>query len=138
MSDSVVLKAKPRHTLQVKVSLNKLIEFICKEVREKLAMDIELVRKDVNTILYVMEVLDEALTNKDVVEPKVAKKIDKNEILTFVIKRLFENITDEEISIIGDMVHFITDNKLIKSKTWVQSAGRFLSKSANFFLKNSL
>ena len=42
------------------------------------------------------------------------KKICKNELLTVVLKQLFQNISDEELSDFDSKIEFILNNNIIK------------------------
>jgi hypothetical protein len=127
------LQTKPKNTLFLKSSLSNLINVIVQKFNDEFKnVDIDSIKKDSNTILYLMEVIDECLITPSIINNKVASKVDKNDLLMNVFKRLFPNITESELADIQETVQFILDNKLIKSSTtWnkVKSVFSFFFKS---------
>ena len=112
------LRAKPKHTLKLKISLSNLIKELTNKIKSDFCeIDLELVKKDINLLVYLISLIDEALATKEIIDRKVSSKLDKNELLTIVLKNLFPGITDDELADLNSAVQFILDNKLNKKKS---------------------
>jgi hypothetical protein len=112
-----LLTTKPKNSLKVKVSLNSVVSIIIEKIKsEVIDLDIDLIKKDVQILVYIMELVDEAIDNQEIIDKSTKKKIDKNQLLTVIIKRLFPNITDEELSNFDPIIEFLLNNNLIEKE----------------------
>lgn len=110
-----MLKTKPKNSLKLKVSLSSVVSLIVDKIKFDVKdLDIDIIKKDIEILVYIMELVDEALSNKDIIDQSTSKKIDKTELLTIILKKLFPSISDEELSNFDPMIEFILNNRLIK------------------------
>lgn len=126
-----MLKTKPKHSLKLKVSLSSVVSIIVEKIKTEIKeLDIDTIRKDIETLVYIMELIDEALANKDIIDNKTSKRVDKTELLTIILKKIFPDINDEILSSFDPMVEFIINNNLIKKQSVITST---LSNCSKFF-----
>jgi hypothetical protein len=126
-----MLKTKPKNSLKLKVSLSSVVSIIVEKIKTEIKeLDIDTIRKDIETLVYIMELIDEALANKDIIDNKTSKRVDKTELLTIILKKLFPDINDEILSSFDPMVEFILNNNLIKKQSVITST---LSSCSKFF-----
>ena len=126
-----MLKTKPKHSLKLKVSLSSVVSIIVEKIKTEIKeLDIDTIRKDIETLVYIMELIDEALANKDIIDNKTSKRVDKTELLTIILKKIFPDINDEILSSFDPMVEFIINNNLIKKQSVITST---LSSCSKFF-----
>ena len=129
-----MLKTKPKHSLKLKVSLSSVVSIIVEKIKTEIKeLDIDTIRKDIETLVYIMELIDEALANKDIIDNKTSKRVDKTELLTIILKKIFPDINDEILSSFDPMVEFIINNNLIKKQSVITST---LSSCSKFFFLN--
>ena len=129
-----MLKTKPKNSLKLKVSLSSVVSIIVEKIKTEIKeLDIDTIRKDIETLVYIMELIDEALANKDIIDNKTSKRVDKTELLTIILKKLFPDINDEILSSFDPMVEFILNNNLIKKQSVITST---LSSCSKFFFLN--
>lgn len=126
-----MLKTKPKNSLKLKVSLSSVVSIIVEKIKTEIKeLDIDTIRKDIETLVYIMELIDEALANKDIIDNKTSKRVDKTELLTIILKKIFPDINDEILSSFDPMVEFILNNNLIKKQSVITST---LSSCSKFF-----
>ena len=124
-----MLKTKPKHSLKLKVSLSSVVSIIVEKIKTEIKeLDIDTIRKDIETLVYIMELIDEALANKDIIDNKTSKRVDKTELLTIILKKIFPDINDEILSSFDPMVEFIINNNLIKKQSVITSTVSSCSK----------
>lgn len=127
-----MLKTKPKNSLKLKVSLSSVVSLIVDKIKFDVKdLDIDIIKKDIEILVYIMELVDEALSNKDIIDQSTSKKIDKTELLTIILKKLFPSISDEELSNFDPMIEFILNNRLIKKPDIIIAT--FLKCSKFFF-----
>jgi hypothetical protein len=126
-------KPKPRNSLLVKKMFADLIAVIVEEVKDEFKnLSIEDVKQDMNFILFVMEKIDNKSENKNIVNPKIKDKIDKNALVVEIVKQLLPKVVQSELDAINYAMDFILSNKVIKKKSqFFESAIKFLGLSSD-------
>ena len=128
-----MLTTLPKNSLKVKISLSSVVTKITDKIKSEIKdINLDEVKKDIEIIVYIMKLIDEALSNNEIVDKNVSKKICKNELLTVVLKQLFQNISDEELSDFDSKIEFILNNNIIKKKSIILKQ---LKSVSNFFFK---
>ena len=127
-----MLTTLPKNSLKVKISLSSVVTKITDKIKSEIKdINLDEVKKDIEIIVYIMELIDEALSNNEIVDKNVSKKICKNELLTVVLKQLFQNISDEELSDFDSKIEFILNNNIIKKSIILKQ----LKSVSNLFFK---
>ena len=110
-------KVTPRNNLVIMSEYSKLVAMLSEKVRDEFKnLDLQDVKKDViNLILFICD-LAECAHQEQVVNKKVLKKLNKNELVIDVVKCLFPSLSDVEIIQFQNMLQFAIDSKLIKKK----------------------
>lgn len=110
-------KVTPRNNLVIMSEYSKLVAMLSEKVREEFKnLDLQDVKKDaINLILFIAD-LAQCAYQEQVVNKKVSKKLNKNELVIDVVKCLFPSLTESEIIQFQNMLQFAIDSKLIKKK----------------------
>lgn len=100
---------KPHFALTLKQEQKNLIDFIMDEMK---GLDVANLKLDVDFMKYLAEVIENQVTRK--ASDSSETKPSKMDILVEIVKRLFPQITDVEVSACKGIVEFLLSNKLIK------------------------
>jgi hypothetical protein len=114
MSTTSKSKTKLTSGLQVKKTSGDIVDTIVKDLQETFKnVDFDDIKRDQGMIFYVMQEIENCIgANKELTADQKAK-IDKNSLLIQIIKKLFPNITPQELDTIEYAISFIADSKLL-------------------------
>lgn len=110
-------KVIPKNNLAITAEYSKIVALLCERIRKDFEnLDLNDVKKDsINLIIFIADLVELSIDEK-LLSKKVAKKINKNELVLDVVKCLFPNLSEHEIVQFQNMLQFAIDSKLIKKK----------------------
>lgn len=70
-----MLTTLPKNSLKVKISLSSVVTKITDKIKSEIKdINLDEVKKDIEIIVYIMKLIDEALSNNEIVDKNVSKK----------------------------------------------------------------
>lgn len=124
MASNIKLKTKlvkPNFSISLKQEQKSLIDYVMDDLK---GVDIQTLKLDADFIKYICEIIENQVNTKKADKDAKPNKLD---IFVEIIKKLFPNISESDVTTCKNLVEFLLKNKLIKKTK--------LSKIFSFYLK---
>lgn len=111
------LSVVPKHNLSIVSSYSNLLSLLVQKIKEEFKnVDLEVVRKDsINLIIFICDLINVAVQEK-LIDKKIYKKIDHNQLVMDILKVLYPSLQDDELTRLKSVLEFCIDAKLINKK----------------------
>lgn len=107
MDLSIIQDIKPKNALMFSITICKIANLITDELRGMTKEDINKLKYDEEFLCNVCSIVENVFTDKK-------GKLRKKEFVIEILKKVINNITDEDKLIIGNKIEFIHSNELIR------------------------
>lgn len=134
--ESSLQKVAPRNSLIVSAEYSKLCAKIVEHVKKEFeSLDIKSLRSDpLNVIIFIADLVEFSFDEK-LIPKKVGKKVNKSALVIDVLKCLFSDLSEAEVSQFENLLQFAVDSKLIRKKKFISKMFSVVSKGFKYFSK---